>query len=60
MTLIKYPIFKRERKRWLTHCSFDRSDELLLLSSFTVVGIQLFGALPPPSAPECGSDNRSQ
>ena len=31
---------------------------LLSSSCFTAVGIQLNGALPPPSAPECGLNNR--
>ena len=32
--------------------------DLCSSSGFTAVGIQLNGALPPPSAPECGSNNR--
>lgn len=31
---------------------------LFFLYIFTVVGIQSIGALPPPSALECGSENR--
>lgn len=39
---------------------FSLSLESSSSSCFTMIGIQIIGALPPPSSPECGSDSTSK